>query len=76
MGSAASAGIGTVIAKKYSSRIHLATDVLVQSIVGSVTLSFVGLVTEQGMALESRPIAIVVVVYLGVIGSALAFVGW
>jgi len=76
VGSAASSGLGTVIAKKYSSRIAPATNVMVQSIVGSVTLSFVGVVTEGGAAFEFSPTAIAAVLYLGVIASALAFVGW
>jgi drug/metabolite transporter (DMT)-like permease len=76
VGSAASSGLGTVIAKKYSSRIAPATNVMIQSIVGSVTLSFVGVVTEGGAAFEFSPTAIAAVLYLGVIASALAFVGW
>jgi len=49
---------------------------MVQSLLGSVTLSFVGVVTERGMAYEFSATAIAAVIYLGVIGSALAFVGW
>jgi drug/metabolite transporter (DMT)-like permease len=76
VGSTASGGVGTVIAKKYSSRIDPTTNVLVQSMIGSVTLSFVGLVTERGVAFEFNPTAIAVVLYLGVICSDLAFVGF
>jgi drug/metabolite transporter (DMT)-like permease len=76
VGSAASGGLGTVIAKKYSSRIAPASNVMVQSIVGSITLSVVGIATERGIAFEFSPTAIAAVLYLGVIGSALAFVGW
>ena len=76
VGSSASGGLGTVIAKKYSNSIDPAASVLVQSIVGSVALLCVGVVTERGIAIEFSPTAIVAVLYLGVVGSALAFVGW
>ena len=74
--STASGGVGTVIAKKYSNRIDPTTNVLVQSIIGSVTLSSVGLVTERDVAFEFTPTVIAVVLYLGIICSALAFVGF
>jgi len=76
VGSAASTGIGTVIVKKYASRIHPAMNTLVQSAVGSIALAFVGLATEKDSGLAFAPIAVVAVLYLGVIGTALAFVGW
>jgi drug/metabolite transporter (DMT)-like permease len=76
VGSSASGGLGTVIAKKYSSSIDPAASVLVQSMVGSVALLCVGFVTERGIEFEFSPTAIAAVLYLGVIGSALAFVGW
>ena len=76
IGSSASGGLGTVIAKKYSTSIDPAASVLVQSMVGSAALLCLGLVTEQGIVLEFTPTAIMAVLYLGVIGSALAFVGW
>jgi drug/metabolite transporter (DMT)-like permease len=76
VGSAASGGLGTVVAKKYTSRINPAVNTLVQSIVGSATLCFVGVMTELGAAIDFTSTAIVAVLYLGVIGSALAFVGW
>ena len=76
VGSAASAGLGTVIAKKYSSRIAPASNVMVQSMVGSVTLLVAGVVTERGIPFEFSPTAIAAVLYLGVFGSALAYVGW
>jgi drug/metabolite transporter (DMT)-like permease len=65
-----------VVAKKYTSRINPAVNTLVQSIVGSATLCFVGVMTELGAAIDFTSTAIVAVLYLGVIGSALAFVGW
>lgn len=37
---------------------------MVQSMVGSVTLFFVGVVTERGIAFELSPTAIVAVLYL------------
>lgn len=76
VGSAVSAGLGTVIAKKYSSRIAPASNVMVQSMVGSVTLLVAGVVAERGIAFEFSPTAIAAVLYLGVFGSALAYVGW
>ncbi len=76
VGSVASAGLGTVIAKKYSSRIAPASNVMVQSMVGSVTLLVAGVVTERGIPFEFSPTAIAAVLYLGVFGSALAYVGW
>jgi len=76
VGSSASAGLGTVIAKKYSSRIAPASNVMVQSMVGSVTLLVAGVVTERGIPFEFSPTAIAAVLYLGVFGSALAYVGW
>jgi len=76
VGSAASTGIGTVIVKKYSRRIHPATNTLVQSAAGAVALVFVGIASERRIGLAFDPIAIAAVLYLGVIGTALAFVGW
>ncbi len=76
VGSAASGGLASVVAKKYSGGIDPTTNVLVQSIVGTVTLSSVGIITERGMTFELTSTAIAAVLYLGVIGSALAFVGY
>ena len=77
VGSAASTGVGTVIVKQYSSRIHPATNTLVQSTVGAVALFFVGLVTERyGMSSDLNSNALAAVLYLGVMGTALAYVGW
>ena len=76
LASGASGGLAVVITKKYSLRIAPATNVLVQSVVGSVTLLFVGVVTERRVALEFTPTAIAAVLYLGVIASAFAFVVW
>jgi drug/metabolite transporter (DMT)-like permease len=41
-----------------------------------VALSLVGITTERARTLELTPTAIAAVLYLGVFGSALAFVGW
>jgi len=63
------------VAKKYASKIDPPANVFVQSVIGTGCLSFVGLITERGVPLEWFPPAIVSVLYLGVVGSALAFVG-
>jgi drug/metabolite transporter (DMT)-like permease len=76
VGSAASGAAGNVVAKKYASGIDPAANVLIQSVVGSVSLLFVGIVTERGSVLKLVPTVIAAVLYLGVVGSALAFVGW
>jgi len=47
----------------------------VQSIIGTLCLSAVGIMTERGMVLKLVPTAIGAVLYLGVVGSAFAFVG-
>ena len=77
VGSAASTGVGTVIVKQCSSRIHPATNTLVQSTVGAAALFFVGLATERyGMFAGLSVNALAAVLYLGVMGSALAYVCW
>jgi drug/metabolite transporter (DMT)-like permease len=76
VGSAASGAMGSVVAKKYASEIDPPANVLIQSIIGAVTLLIVGITTERGSVLKSVPTVIAAVLYLGVVGSALAFVGW
>jgi len=76
VGSAASGAVGNVVAKKYAGGIDPSANVLIQSVVGAVSLLFVGMVTEQGSVLRLVPTVIAAVLYLGVVGSALAFVGW
>jgi drug/metabolite transporter (DMT)-like permease len=68
--------VGNVVAKKYAGGIDLSANVLIQSVVGAVSLLFVGIVTERGSVPKLVPTVIAAVLYLGVVGSALAFVGW
>jgi len=75
VGSAASGGLANVVAKKYASKIDPPANVFVQAVIGMACLSFVGIMTERGVPLKWFPPAIASVLYLGVVGSALAFVG-
>jgi len=75
VGSAASGGMANVVAKRYAGKIDPAANVLVQSIVGALVLSSMGVLTEMNSRLDFTPTAVFAVFYLGVIGSALAFVG-
>ena len=74
VGSSASGGLANVVAKKYANGIDAPANVFVQSVVGTVCLSTVGIITERGMTIKFAPAAIGAVLYLGVVGSALAFV--
>jgi drug/metabolite transporter (DMT)-like permease len=76
VGSAASGAVGNVVAKKYASAIDPSANALIQSVIGAVTLSIASIMTERGPVPELVPIVIAAVLYLGVVGSALAFVGW
>jgi drug/metabolite transporter (DMT)-like permease len=76
VGSAASGALGAVVAKKWASDIDPSANVLVQSIIGAISLSSVGILTERGMVLSFAPVLIAAVLYLGIVGSAIAFVGW
>jgi len=76
VGSAASGAVGNVVAKRYASGIDPSANVLIQSVVGAVSLLFVSIVTERGSVLKLVPTVIAAVLYLGVVGSALALVGW
>jgi drug/metabolite transporter (DMT)-like permease len=49
--------------------------VLVQSLTGTVVLTSLGLVTERNIALNFTPVSVLAILYLGIVGSALAFVG-
>ncbi len=75
VGSAASGGLANVVAKRYGNRIHPVNNVFVQHVIGTLILVSVGLVTEARSSLSFTPVAIAAVFYLGVVGSALAFVG-
>lgn len=73
--SSASGGMANVVAKRYASRIDPAANVLVQSVVGAVILSSAGAIFERNLALNFTTSAVAAVLYLAIIGSALAFVG-
>lgn len=75
VGSAASGGLGNVVAKRYAERIDPTTNVLIQHLVGAVSLVSLGLLIEPRMTLDFTPVAIVALLYLGVVGSALGFAG-
>lgn len=75
VGSSASGGLGNVVAKRFAGRIDPAANVLVQAVTGAVILSSLGVATESSSALRFTPYAIAAVLYLGIVGSALAFVG-
>jgi drug/metabolite transporter (DMT)-like permease len=75
VGSAASGGMANVVAKRYAGKIDPSANVLVQSVVGALVLSCIGVLTELHSRIDFTPTAVFAVFYLGVIGSALAFVG-
>ncbi len=75
VGSAASGGLGNVVAKRHAERIDPAANVLVQHLVGAVALLSLGLAIEPRTSLNISPVALAVVLYLGIVGSALGFVG-
>jgi len=76
LGSAVSGGLGSVVVKKYASGIDPVASVLVQSSVGAVALTLVGIGTERVVIFDFSARVIVAVLYLGVVGSAFAFVAW
>jgi drug/metabolite transporter (DMT)-like permease len=75
VGSAASAGMANVVAKRYAARIDPSANVLVQSTMGAVLLLSTGALLEGTTPLNFSTTAIAVILYLGVVGSALPFVG-
>lgn len=75
VGSAASGALANVVAKHHSTEIHPAANVLVQMTMGSLVLLLIGLMTESGLPIVFSWQAIASILYLGVVGSALAFVG-
>ena len=75
VGSAASGGLASVVAKRHSGKIDPAANVLVQHSIGAIALLSLGLVSESTTSIHFTAVAIVAVLYLGVIGSALGFIG-
>lgn len=75
VGSAASGGLANVVAKQHAKGIDPAANVLVQHSVGAIALLSLGLVTESTASLNFTPVSVAAVLYLGVVGSALGFIG-
>jgi drug/metabolite transporter (DMT)-like permease len=67
--------LANVVAKRYASQIDPAANVLVQAVVGAFVLLSVAALSERNAALRFTSIAIAATLYLGIVGSALAFVG-
>jgi len=75
VGSTASAALANVVAKRYANKIDPPVNVLVQSAICSLALSALGLLTESSIPMHFTVLAIGTILYLGIVGSALAFVG-
>jgi drug/metabolite transporter (DMT)-like permease len=75
VGSAASGALANVVGKQHAEEIDPASNVLVQSLTGTVVLTSFGLVTEKNTVLSFAPTSVLAILYLGIVGSALAFVG-
>lgn len=73
--STASFGMANVVAKKYADRVDPSFNVLIQSTVCSIALFALGVFLESGMPADFTLAAVGAILYLGVFGSALAFVG-
>ena len=74
VGSAISGGLGNVVGKRHAEKIDPAANVLVQMLMGTLVLFSIGLVTERAFAMDFTFAAVVSILYLGVVGSALGFV--
>jgi len=73
--SAACSGLSTVVVKRYAREIHPATNVFVQAMVATVILSSFSLSVEASLPKIFTLTAIESILYLGICGSAAAFVG-
>jgi len=73
--STASAALANVVAKRYANKIDPAYSVLVQSAICSLALLALGLLTEASIPMHFTLLGIGMILYLGIVGSALAFVG-
>ena len=72
--SAASGAISTVIIKKHLSRLNTFTLTFYQLVFGTVLLIIGGLIAENPQHIKLNPRPIGAVIYLGILGSAVAFV--
>ncbi len=70
---AAGGAMAVVIVKKYLGGVHSVTLSFYQMIYGVVFLVLIGLITEKLSAVQINPRVLLAVVYLGGVGSALAF---
>jgi len=75
VGSAVSGALASVVGKQHAGKIDPAANVLVQSLVGTIALTSTGLITRESVVTNLTLIPVLAVLYLGVVGSALAFVG-
>ncbi len=75
VGSAVSGALANVVGKQHAEEIDPASNVLIQTLIGAVALGSLGLVTEGHSDLNFTPTSVLAILYLGVVGSALAFVG-
>jgi drug/metabolite transporter (DMT)-like permease len=73
--STASAAIANVVAKKYAAGIDPSFNVLVQSAICTIALLTLSVITESSAHPVFNSVAVGAILYLGVFGSALAFVG-
>jgi drug/metabolite transporter (DMT)-like permease len=75
VGSAASGALANVVAKRNANKIDPPMNVLVQALICAAALLTLGLSTESGTHMNLTSIAAGAILYLGIVGSALAFVG-
>ena len=75
VGSAVSGALASVVGKQHAERIDPAANVLVQSLIGTIALTSIGLITQENAVFNFTLVSVLAVLYLGIVGSALAFVG-
>jgi drug/metabolite transporter (DMT)-like permease len=75
VGSAVSGALAGVVGKQHAERIAPAANVLIQSLIGCIALMSIGLVTQENTVFHFTLTSVLAVLYLGIVGSALAFVG-
>ena len=75
LGSTVSAAMANVVAKKHADKIDPPFNILIQSAICCVLLSALAILLESETRLTFTPVAVGAILYLGVFGSALAFVG-
>jgi drug/metabolite transporter (DMT)-like permease len=75
VGGAASGALANVVARLHAKGIDPAANVLVQHSIGAVVLLSLGLLTESTTSLNFTLPSTSAILYLGVVGSALGFIG-